>query len=398
MVPARTSWPIVAGGGLSRFARSRDGSTWRDRAPAAARTALAEAGLAHTDIDALVVATESDIVSLQVNPATVIASEIGLKGAAVMRVEGGGASGGLAVRAGVLHVLSGLHRRVLVVGFDDAASRLDALSVGLVYGLSFDAEIEGFAGATATALYALSITEHMARTGLTEAEMAVVAVKNRGNARANPNAHRPMQLTVPEVLASPPVSTPYKRLDCSPLSDGAAAIVLARPENLPVRQGPRARIVASTAANDHVRLGDRAERHRFAAKATAARTAYAQANIKDPVREFDVAEVYDAYTGAEIQALEALGLVADGEGGVAATSGALMCDGRLPVNLSGGLLGQGSAPGATGIAQVATLARLLKGTYHAGLQPARILRRGLADTHGGIATVCTVHILEREEA
>ena len=388
----------MAGGAISQFARTKDGATWRDRAPAVARHALAEAGLEPKDIDALIVATESDIVTLQVNPATVIASELGLSGVAIMRVEGGGASGGLAVRAGVLHILSGLHRRVLVVGFDDAASRLDAQSVGLVYGLSFDAEIEGFAGATATALYALSIQEHMARTGLTEAETAAIAVKNRGNALANPNAHRPMRLTVPEVLASPTVATPYKRLDCSPLSDGAAAIVLARPEDLPARRGPRSRIVASAAANDHVRLGDRAERHRFSAKVAAARTAYALAGIRDPAREIDVAEVYDAYTGAEIQALEALGLVADGKGGVAASSGELTRDGRLPVNLSGGLIGQGSAPGATGIAQVATLARLLEGRYHSGLQPARALKRGLADTHGGIATVCTVHILEREEA
>jgi acetyl-CoA C-acetyltransferase len=394
----RKSWPVVAGGAVAAFAHRRDGSTWRDRVRTVARSAIDSAGLEPADIDALVVATESDIVSLQVNPAPVVASEAGLAGAALMRVEGGGASGGLAVRAGVLHVLSGLHRRVLVVGFDDAASRLDGAGVGLVYSLSFDAESEGFAGVTAVALYALSISEHMQRHGTTEAQMAAVAVKNRNNALHNPFAHRPKALTVADVLASPMVSTPYKRLDCSPLSDGASAVVLARPEHLPCRQGGRARIIASASASDEARVGDRAERHRFAAKRAAAQLAYRQAGIAEPATAIDVAEVYDAFTGAEIQAVEALGLCREGQGGAAVAAGEHGAGGPLPVNLSGGLLGQGNAPGATGIAQLVTIARLLEGTYFADLQPAGSPRRGLADTHGGVAAVCTVHILQREEA
>ncbi len=391
-----THWPIVAGGSISRFARARDGSTWRDRIRHVAIDALADAGLGLRDIDALVVATESDIVSLQVNPAAVVASELGLLGVPALRVEGGGASGALAVRAGTLHILSGLHRRVLVVGFDDAASHLDRAGVGLVYGLSFDADIDGFAGATAPALYALSALAYMAQSGATEQDFAAVAVKNRANAMLNPNAHLPMASSIADVLASPAVSTPLKRLDCSPLSDAAAAIVLCAQDAAPLTGLAPVRILGSGCATDWARLGDRPAPHRFAAKTTAAVVAYRQAGITDPASQIDVAEVYDAFTSAELQSLEALQLAADDDARNDLAGGRFGRSGALPVNLSGGLLGQGGSPGAVGVAQVATVARLLQGRYHPSLQPTRDLRRGLADSHGGIATINCVHILQRE--
>lgn len=389
--------PLILGGGVVPFGRHRDGRNWRDRSRHAAREALHEAGLEPKDIDAVVVGCESDFLSLQVNPAPVLASEIGLKNCAAMRVEGGGASGAMALRAGMMHVLSGLARRVLVVGFEDAAGHLPHDDVRLIYSLSFDTDIDGLAGATSATLYALSMAEHMATHGTTERQMAAVAVKNRNNAQHNPWAHKPMNVSIDDVLASRPISMPYKLLDCSLLSDGAAAIVLAAPEHAPKSPRPRVRIAGSGCAVDEVRLGDRPARHRFAAKAQAARIAYAAAGIDDPAREIDVAEVYDAFSGAEIQSLEALGLMAEGHGGPAVAAGEFDPDGRMPVNLSGGLMGQGGAPGAVGIAQAVTVERLLTGRYWPGAQPKRDLRRGLVDTHGGIATMCAVHVLERDE-
>ena len=392
----RSRWPIVAGGAISRFGRSKDGSNWRDRVRDVARLAVADAGLGLHDIDALVVATESDFVSLQVNPAAVVASELGLTSVPAMRVEGGGASGALSVRAATLHIVSGLHDRVLVIGFDDAASHLDKAGVGLVYGLSFDAEVEGFAGATAASLYALSALAYMARSGATEGDLAAVAVKNRSHAQRNPNAHLPMSSTVADVLASPIVSTPLKRLDCSPLSDGAAALMLCAPDAAPLQDRHRVRVVGTGCATDWARLGDRPEPGRFQGKKAAATIAYRHAGVTAPAREIDVAEVYDAFTSAELQGLEALGLAPDGDVVSAARAGRFDSGGALPVNLSGGLLGQGGSPGAVGVAQVVSIARLLEGRYHAGLQPDRELWRGLADAHGGIATLNCVHVLERE--
>ncbi len=389
--------PLVLGGAIAAFGRHRDGSHWRDRVRRVARQALAQARLEPGDIDALVVGNESDAMSLQINPSPVVASDIGLTHCPAMRVEGGGASGALALRAGVLHVLSGLARRVLVVGFDDAASRLAGADTRLLYALSFDTDVDGLAGASAATLYALSIAGHMRRHGSTERQMAAVAVKNRGHARFNPDAHKPMDITLDDVMRSPRVSTPYKLLDCSLLSDGAAAIVLCAPDAAPRSDRARVRISGSGCASDHARLGDRARPDRFDAKAAAARQAFAQAGITDPASQIDVAEVYDAFSGAEIQALEALGLVTEGQGGPAMAAGEFGRDGRLPVNLSGGLMGQGGSPGAVGIAQAVTVARLLGGDYHAGAQPDRELRRGIADAHGGVGTLCAVHVLERVE-
>ena len=391
------SGPLVLGGGMVPFGRYGDGTGWRDWARKAGRAALADAGLEAKDIDGLVVGMESDILSLQVNPAPVVAAEIGLESCASMRAEGGGASGALALRAGVAQILSGMARRVLVVGFEDAASHLPSEDVRLVYALSFDADVDGLAGATSASLYALSIAEHMAIHGTTERQLAAVGVKNRGNARHNPWAHKPMDISIDDVLASAPVSTPYKLLDCSLLSDGAAAIVLSAPGHAPKADRPRVRIVGSGAGTDTARLGDRPARHRFAAKERAVRAAYAMAGIMNPSREIGVAEVYDAFSGSEIQSLEALGLVCEGSGGPAVAAGEFSADGRIPVNLSGGLMGQGGAPGAVGIAQAVTVERLLCGRYWPDAQPKRDLRFGLADCHGGIATTCVVHVFERTE-
>ena len=347
--------------------------------------ALSDAGLQRRDVDAVVVATESDHLSLQLFPAALMTDEAGLLPLSTLRVECGGASGAAAIRCGVMHLMSGIHRCVLVVGFEHAASHLAGDDVRRLYGLSFDADIEGMTGVTATNLYALSIGLFMARYGLTEAQMAQVSVKNHANALANPWAHLPRQITVADVLASRPVSRPYKLLDCSPLSDGAAAVVMMRASVAPGRIGGRPAILGTGCASDFVRLGDRSRPEWFSSKTLAAKAAFAMAEIAPG--EVDVAEIYDAYTGAELQAIAACGLAAPEQVGRLSFGS----NDRLPVNLSGGLLGQGAAPGATGIAQIVALARILTGRFW--LQPADIPRHALADAHGGIATVSITHIM-----
>lgn len=388
--------PVVLGGGVYPFGRHRDGSNWRDWVRRAGSEALADAGLEPADIDAVVVASETDFLSMQVNPGPVVLAELGLVGKPEVRVEGGGASGGMAVREAFAQIIAGLYKRVLVVGFDAAAGHLSAADVQLVYGLSFDAETEGMAGATAVALYALSIAEHMARFGSTARQMAHVSVKNHANARHNPWAHKPMDITIDDVLASTMIATPYRKLDCSIASDGAAAMVLAHPSAAPAATRPRSCIIGSGAGSDYPRLGDRPERHRFTAKRRAADAAYAMAGIADPAAAIEVAEVYDAFTGAEIQALEALGLATEGQAAAAMADGVFDEGGAKPVNLSGGLVGQGGVPGATGIVQAVTMDRLLGGRYHSQTS-SQGFRRGVIDAHGGVCTNAAVHVMERVE-
>ncbi|MEP2531501.1 thiolase family protein [Shimia sp.] len=381
---------LIAGGAMTPFNRRKDGSSFRDWARAAVFKALEDAGLEAADIDTLIVASESDFFTLQLNPAALLADECGMIGVAAKRVEGGGASGHVAVHAGVAEVASGMSRRVMVLGVEPSASHLKGVDVGALYGLSFDAWTDGMTGIDSTSLYALSAQAFMARTGATTNDFAAIAVANRAHARANPNAHLPLDISLQDVETSPVVASPYRRLDCSPLSDGAAAIILGRKQDLPSTARCRARFRAVSNSVDTVRLGERRDPGCFHGKHVAAQRAYTAAELS-PV-DIGLAEVYDSYSGAQLQALEALGLGSD-EIINAARDGVFAADGALPVNLSGGLLGQGAPVGATGVAQVLTAALQLEGRYF-GLQAGHAPRFALVDTHGGIATLNAVSILE----
>lgn len=352
--------------------------------------ALQDADLEARDIDALIVASESDFFTLQLNPSALLADECGLIGVAAKRVEGGGASGHLAVHAGVAEIASGMARRVLVLGVEPSASHLKGQDVATLYSLSFDAWTDGMMGIDSTALYALSAQSFMARTGANLEDFAAVSIRNHAHARLNPKAHLPLEITAEDVAESPTICHPYRRLDCSPLSDGAAAIILARASDLPARTNGRARFRAAVSAADTVRLGERRDVGFFDGKQRAAQRAYRFAGLN--AADIGLAEVYDSYSGAQLQALEALGLAGTDVVG-AERDGYFNAQGALPVNLSGGLLGQGAPVGATGVAQVLSAALQLEGRYF-GAKPEIQPRFALVDTHGGLATLNAVSILE----
>ncbi len=386
--------PYITGASMIPFKRYQDGSNFRDWVRIVCLEAIEEAALESDEIDAVIVASESDLLSLQVSPAALISDEVGLQFASTVHVEAGGASGAAALHQGFILIGSGYARNVLVVGFEQTASRLSRSGVQQVFSLSFDADLEGWAGANTAALYALSYQSYCDEYGCDPALAAQVSVKNHGNAIHNTYAHNPMDISVDDVLASDMVSEPYRLLDCSRVSDGAAAIVLSNSCHQ-TRVGPNIKITGSACSTDYVRLGDRQQTYWFGAKHHAAQIAYAMAAITHPEKEIDVAEVYDAFSGTELQAIEALGLCSPGEAGTLLQSGHFSAKGRLPVNLSGGLIGQGGAPGATGIAQAITLYRLLGNNYFAELQPSETLRKGVVDTHSGVATTNIVHVMER---
>ncbi|MEH6524186.1 thiolase family protein [Sulfitobacter sp.] len=381
---------VFAGGAMTPFNRRKDGSSFRDWARTAVQGALNDADLDVTDIDALVVASESDFFTMQLNPAALLADHCGLTGVAAKRVEGGGASGHLAVHAGIAEVASGMARRVLVLGVEPSASHLKGADVGALYGLSFDGWTDGMTGIDSTSLYALSIQAFMARTGARVDDFAAIAVRNRANAQVNLNAHLPLDISLDDVATSPVVASPYRRLDCSPLSDGAAAIILSRAEDLPTRPEGSARFRAAASTVDTVRLGERPDPGFFGGKQRAAQRAYSYAGISPD--DIGLAEVYDSYSGAQLQALEALGF-AQGQSLNAEREGAFAVNGSLPINLSGGLLGQGAPVGATGVAQVLAAALQLEGRYF-GMQAQHAPKFALVDTHGGIATLNAISILE----
>jgi acetyl-CoA C-acetyltransferase len=385
---------IVTGSAQTAFGRRRDGTGFRDWAATAFDGALAMAELDRADIDALFVACESDLFTLQLNPASILATELGLTGAAAMRCDGGGASGQLAVHAAARAVATGAARHAAVVGVEPAASALPGDTARALYGLSFDAWTDGFTGLSATSLYALSWQVFAADHGLGAPDLDAVTIRNRTNACANPDAHLPRRHTADEIAESPFIASPYRRLHCAPLSDGAAAVILSQERHVPQARRAAPRIAGMGESSDVMHLGARADPAHFAAKERAMARACAQAEIVP--REIGLAEVYDAYAGAQLQALAALGL--SEHPGADLANGVFAPDGRCPVNLSGGLMGQGAPAGATGVAQLATCARLLEGRYHPGLQPQTPPAYALADTHGGICTTAAVTLLTNRRA
>ena len=214
-----------------------------------------------------------------------------------------------------------------------------------------------------------------------------------------------MDISVADVMASIPIAEPYKLLDCSLLSDGAAAMIIsteswARAHSIHWADRPGVHFTATGSGSDTMRLGDRPHPYpglaHFRGKRAAAQQAYAMAGISDPATDIQVAELYDSYSGVELQAYEELGFVDYGHAGPAAAEGRFDLGGQLPVNTSGGLLGRGAPVGATGIAQAYEIMLQLRGEAQKERQVAGAVR-GLTDTHAGTGTHCVVNIFERRE-
>ena len=396
---------VLLGGGISRFARERADGTPVDWMTEATRDALADAGVEHQSLDMSVVSYESEILARQVTMGQVVQDALGLCPKPSVRVEAGGGTAGAALRTAFAYLKGGLAGSVLVVGAEAVGRLVSSATVREVYALSGDVEFEMAAGGFFMAYYALMMKEHIRLYGTTEEQMALVSVKNHRNALTNPMAAMPMNITVQDVLESPPVVTPYKRLDCSVLADGAAAVILATADWAAQhasawRDKPRVLMTGSGCGTERVRLGDRPRPEpgfaHMRAKQEAARQAYAMAGIENPREALDVAEVADAYTGAELQSYEALGFCAAGESGPLIERGVFDLGGDLPVNTSGGLLGMGGPPGAIGLAQAIEVLRQLRGECPAERQVPNA-RRGLTDIHGGTASYCAVSIFERRE-
>ena len=323
-----------------------------------------------------------------------LAQDLGLTRAAACRIEGGGASGHLAVQAGAARIMAGLSRIVAVVGVDATASTLPGDALRMLYGRSLDAMTDGPTGVTATQGYALSWQVFAAGRGLGDDDLARVTIAHRAQAMANPGS----------ASAAPAQPGRDRRRTDDRFALPAAALLATERRGgggYPGRPGRAARRAPGGGADRGRwarqltgRLAARPDPGRFMAKTRAMQAAFTMAGIG--ADRIGLAEVYDPYAGAALQALEALGL--SDRPGADLADGRFGRDGALPVNLSGGLLGQGAAPGATGVAQIATCALLLEGRYHPQAQPARPPTFALADTHGGICSNAAVTILAQAEA
>lgn len=395
--------PVVVGVGMTPFRSNREDCNVRDLAIEAVLDCVRDAGLDNLKaVQHGLTSYESDHFNRQMTLGAILHDSLGLNPIPNVRIEGGGATGALALRTAWAYLQSGLCDSILVYGCETNGKSISSQTANQLFALSADVDWEMMVGGTYTAFYAAMMNAHMQKFGTKREQFAHVAVRNRRNASGNPYAQKPMDITIDDVLNSRPIAEPYTLFDCSLLSDGAAAILLSTPEwaeQHSPRYAERSKVTftGTGCGTDTMRLGDRYPNlTNFVGKQFAAQQAYKMANIQNPLEEIDVAELYDSYSGVEIQAVEDLGFVPQGEGGAAIADGTFDKDGQLPVNTSGGLLGRGAPVGATGIAQAIEVIQQLWGDVDAARQVPNA-RIGLTDTHAGIGTICVVNIFERQD-
>ena len=387
----------VSGIGITKF-----GELWgvspRSLARQAVEAALEDAGLSVSDIDVLIVANMlSGILGNQEHLGVLFSEELGFFHTPSFKVEGACASGGLAVHTAVNSLLGGKYKRVMVLGVEKMTDHKPEFVSSALMGAGTNEE--RLAGMTFPGVYALLAQAHMKTYGTTEEQMASVAVKNHYHASLNPNAQFHSLLTVEKVIKSACVADPLKLLDCSPISDGAAAVILQKTEStrLPAGQGKQkteVNIIASQVATDTLGVAQRKSLTTLKATEIAAKKAYKEAGVSP--KDIDIAEVHDCFTIAEILAMEDLGFCEKGKAAAFISSGktTLGVAKNFVVNTSGGLKGCGHPVGTTGVKQIVEIVEQLRGS--AGKRQVVDARIGLTQNVGGSGATCVVHILKKD--
>jgi acetyl-CoA C-acetyltransferase len=304
------------------------------------------------------------------------------------RVESACASGGLAFRSAIFDVAAGAHDVVLAGGVEKMT---DVGGDGATFALSTaaDAEYEVYNGVTFPGLYAMMAVAHMEKYGTTREQLAAISVKNHANGSKNPHAQYPFELTVDRVLNSVMIADPLTILDCSPITDGAAAVIICPLDKVKEYSKTRpVKVLATAHATDTIALHSRKDLAWLSAVEKAGAAAYKQAGLEP--RDIDLVEVHDCFTIAEVCTIEALGFFEKGKGGASAESGESAVGGRIPVNASGGLKSKGHPVGATGIAQIVEVTKQLRG--EADQRQVEGAKVGMTQNMGGTGGSSVVHI------
>lgn len=317
-----------------------------------------------------------------------VAGAMGITGVPATRFEAACASSGSAFYHAVMAVAAGIHDVALVTGVEKMTSQTTPKVAEILAGAG-DSTGEVKAGATFPALFAMIARRHMYQYGTKREDLAAVAVKNHANGAKNPQAHMRKVITLEQAMNGKPIADPLTVFDCSLVSDGAAAVLIAPLERAGEFTGKPIRVMGIAQVSDYVALETKADITTFAAVRTAGEKAYKMAGIGPS--DVDLAEVHDCFTIAEIIATEDLGFVKKGEGGAYASAGCTALNGAKPVNTSGGLKAKGHPVGATGVGQVCDLVMQLRG--EAGERQVSRRNIGLAQNLGGSGATAVVTIL-----
>ncbi|MFP3550902.1 thiolase family protein [Paraburkholderia sp. SIMBA_049] len=361
---------FVAGVGMVRFGKYDANVTFEKLAVGAALGAMRDAGAVRGQIDAVYV---GHVFGGPVAGQRV-ATELGLAGLPVSNHENYCASGATALREAWMAIRAGVYDVILVIGAEKMTDRVKG-------GVTPDpSDLDAMQGFVMTAGHALSARRYMIDHGATREQIAMVAVKNHMHSQHNPYAQYQRPVSLDEVLQARPVADPLGVLDCSPISDGAAAAIVCSDAGLRrlgiTSRPPEVRGIALVSGTLRTGLYDLNEED---VSRRAGEQAYAMTSI-DPT-DIDFVEMHDCFTIAEIVRMEGLGLIPRGAGGAWTESGETSLGGKLPVNPSGGLLSRGHPVGATGMAQICEMYWQLTG--QAGERQVQGAKLGLSYCKGG---------------
>ncbi len=382
----------IIGAGVTKFGELWNKS-FREIGIEAGIRAMGDAGLSGNEIDGVFIGNMSAgrfINQKHIDALIADYSGMATNHLPAVRVEAGGASGGVAFRQAVMAVASGMHDIVLVGGAEKMTD-MDDVSINSVLDATADAEWEAGMGVTFAGLHGM-IAQRMIHDGIaTREEIASFAVNSHYHGSLNPNAQFRKAITLDTVLRSGQVASPLGMFDCAPISDGAAGLVLCPLEDAKKYTDSYVKVSAVTQASDTLALFQRPDITTYGATVAAAEAAYRQAGIT--AADIQVAEVHDTFTVSGIMALQDLGFFKKGEAGKAVMAGECQLGGgKVTVNTSGGLKARGHPIGATGVAQIVELVEQLRGS--ADKRQVENAKYGLAQNTGGTGSAVTVSILE----
>jgi acetyl-CoA C-acetyltransferase len=388
----------IIGAGMIQFGR-RDEDGLMDMLAYASLNALDDAGMGNKSVDAVYVANMgAGILQHQTAVASAFVDRLSLLPAAAETVENGPASGGSAVKNGLLAVASGYYDTVLVVGGEKMRDVTGWRATDFVASMTHPLA-EYVYGVTLPGMAGMFTRLYMEKYGVTREHLVQVAIKNQKMGALNPYAHVEMAITREGILDSPhsvvnnpPVADPLHLYDACPVSDGAAAVILCPLDKVKDAKKPPILIAGFGQATDTHTLQEREDPTDLKAVTLAANQAFEMAKAKPS--DIDVAELHDAFTILEIAESEHVGFFKKGEGGKAVAAGKTQLGGQIPINVSGGLKARGHPVGATGVAQVAEIVWQLRHEVGKDRQ-VKNAKTGLTVNFGGFGNNVLVFVLRR---
>lgn len=380
----------VTGIGSTTFGK-HGGRSLADLATEAGAAALTDAGIPRQSIGAVFVGNfVGGILTGQELLGPIVTNNLGLGFVEAVKVEAACASSAGGIRLATQLIGAGVHDAVLVIGVERLTGAPREVFTAAMTA-AIDNDHEGAVGLTFPGFWGLVMNRHMEQYGTTREQVAAVSRKNRRYGVHNPLAQFRKAVTLEEILDSPLIADPIRKLDCCPSTDGAAAILLASADLAQRLDSVPIRIAGSAMVSGPPRVAQYRDITAHDGTVEAARRAYEAAGVGP--KDVDVAELHDCFSIAEIVDSEDLGFFPKGQGGPGAEA-ALQGRETVAINPSGGLLSKGHPVGATGCGQVFEVALQLRGCHPNQVEGARI---GLTHNAGGTAAAVTVHILERTQ-